>query len=518
MKMKKIVSTMGIALLATTILAACGGDKKESGSTGGSDSGTSEKPVMTIMSMFLEATAPSGDNELQDALEAHTGYDMKMTWVPNTNYADKMNITLAGDDIPKIMVASKTGSFIKSAENDAFWDLTDYLKDYPNLSQANPDVLRNSSINGRVYGVYRSRDIMRTSVFVRKDWLDNLNLEMPETTEDLYNVAKAFTENDPDGNGKDDTTGIIIPSWPGAINSSSPYDAIAVWFGAGNAWKDVDGNLEPSFTQPEYLESIQYVRDMVEKGYINQDFATLSADNWDDPILNGKGGIVIDTYSRAGSVNGKYAQAHPDEEGSFVEFTGNMKNADGNLYALPTDGYSSFLAIPKASVKSEDELKEVLTFLDKLNDKEAQILLNNGIEGKNFEVVDDKASALEGDEATTISNLQKCYAQIGMNVTTESLSYSAKQETPEKEAEYEHRLELMASDEESAVFNPAAPYVADTYVTKGVQLDQIIGDARIQYIAGQIDDKGWQAAIDQWKKQGGDDIISEMNELYQADK
>src|SRR5699024_11990284 len=86
---------------------------------------------------------------------------------------------------------------------------------------------------------------------------------------------------------------------------------------------------------------------MVEKGYSNSDYATLSADNWDDPILNGKGGIVIDTYSRAASINSKYAQSHPDEEGPFVEFTGNLKNADGQLNAMPTDGYSSFLAIPK---------------------------------------------------------------------------------------------------------------------------------------------------------------------------
>src|SRR5699024_9700109 len=261
MGMKKIVSTVGLTLLATTVLSACGGEKAE----GNSGNSSEEKDnVMTIMTMFLDATAPTGNNELQLALEEHTGYKMKVNWVPNTNYADKMNITLASDDIPKVMVASKSGSFIKSAENDAFWDLTDYLQDYPNLSQANPDVLQNSSVNGRVYGVYRSRDIMRTCVFVRKDWLENLNLEMPETTEDLYNLAKAFTENDPDGNGKDDTTGVVIPSWPGAINSSSPYDALAIWFGAGNAWKEVDGKLEPSFMQPEYLESIQFTRDMVE--------------------------------------------------------------------------------------------------------------------------------------------------------------------------------------------------------------------------------------------------------------
>ncbi len=42
----------------------------------------------------------------------------------------------------------------------ALWDLTDYLADYPNLSQSNEDVLRNSSVNGKVYGIYRKRDAM----------------------------------------------------------------------------------------------------------------------------------------------------------------------------------------------------------------------------------------------------------------------------------------------------------------------------------------------------------------------
>jgi hypothetical protein len=57
----------------------------------------------------------------------------------------------------------------------------------------------------REFGVYRARDAMRTAVNLRKDWLDKLGLEIPKTTDDLYEVAKAFTELDPDGNGVDDT-------------------------------------------------------------------------------------------------------------------------------------------------------------------------------------------------------------------------------------------------------------------------------------------------------------------------
>lgn len=45
---------------------------------------------------------------------------------------------------------------------------------------------------------------------IRQDWLDNLNLQAPQTTDELYTVAKAFTDNDPDQNGKNDTYGIQL--------------------------------------------------------------------------------------------------------------------------------------------------------------------------------------------------------------------------------------------------------------------------------------------------------------------
>ena len=56
-----------------------------------------------------------------------------------------------------------------------------------------------------MYGVFRLRDPMRTCTIVRKDWLDKVGMSMPKTTDDLYQLAKAFTTKDPNGDGKKDT-------------------------------------------------------------------------------------------------------------------------------------------------------------------------------------------------------------------------------------------------------------------------------------------------------------------------
>ena len=67
-----------------------------------------------------------------------------------------------------------------------------------------------------------------------------------------------------------------------------------------------------------------------------------------------------------------------------------------------------------------------------------------------------------------------------------------------------------------AVANPCYPFVSETYTAFGTQLDQIISDAAVQYIAGLIDEAGLQAAWDDWAAQGGDMITAEFNEAYHA--
>ena len=52
-------------------------------------------------------------------------------------------------------------------------------------------------------------------------------LDMPETLDDFYEVLKAFKEKDPDGNGKDDTYGMVVPKWMG-LGNGSPWDVSGI--------------------------------------------------------------------------------------------------------------------------------------------------------------------------------------------------------------------------------------------------------------------------------------------------
>lgn len=76
----------------------------------------------------------------------------------------------------------------------------------------------------------------------------------------------------------------------------------------------------------------------------------------------------------------------------------------------------------------------------------------------------------------------------------------------------------MLDNEDIVVANPAEAFLSEVYAKKGTQLDNIILDARIKYIVGQIDESGLDEAVELWRKTGGDDYIEEINQLYKDAK
>jgi len=76
--------------------------------------------------------------------------------------------------------------------------------------------------------------------------------------------------------------------------------------------------------------------------------------------------------------------------------------------------------------------------------------------------------------------------------------------------------EAKAYNAKIVVANPCEPLISATASSKGSQLAKIYEDARVQFICGQLDEAGWQAALKDWLSQGGQDIINETKVLYDA--
>ncbi len=497
---------LAAALAMTTALtvSACGGDEEQA---------TLDK--ITVMSRLF-GTAPDPNGELQQAVEKLIGKKLDISWVPNADYSDKLNVTLASNNIPDVMVADeKSPSFVRAAQAGAFWDLTDKLDKYPNLKPADERAGRNSSINGKIYGIYRVRPALRSAIVIRKDWLAKVGLPLPETVDDLYRIGKAFADQDPDGNGKKDTFGLIIPKWPGIYNSFSPYDAIETWFGAPNGWGERNGKLVPGFDTEEFVQANRWLKQWVDQGLVNRDFATLDSANWNDSFVQGKGGIIIDVNVRATDLIALFQQRNPKDIDK-VAMTGNLKRSDGQKFSLPFTGYNNVLAISKQRVRTEEQLTDVLQTLDKLQSPEGSALLTNGIEGRNYKLENGFAVQINQDDAkvkVVQNDVDKAFIQLGTRSSIGMTRYPPKFPDEVRQKLFEQRDTLTKEDLKTAVFNPALPVIAPTAVEKGQTLDLIIPDARIKFLSGQITEQQLRAEVKRWYDSGGTQVAQEVNDL-----
>ena len=110
-------------------------------------------------------------------------------------------------------------------------------------------------------------------------WLKELNLEVPTTTDEFYEVLKAIKGKDLNGNGKDDEVGLA-----GTFGRNKSYSNwfnglmnAFVYAGDPNFRVVTDGVVSMAYTTEEWREGLRYIRKLFEEGLIASE--TLTMDN-----------------------------------------------------------------------------------------------------------------------------------------------------------------------------------------------------------------------------------------------
>jgi putative aldouronate transport system substrate-binding protein len=328
-------------------------------------------------------------------------------------------------------------------------------------------------------------------------------------------MLTGFTYDDPDGNGKDDTYGLGVTSYAGT------WDIMQAWFGVPNGWGiDANGDLVPAALTEEYNNALKWFRKIYSEGLVNPDFDVIAGGDWDTLLLRagvaGSTADVVDRFRR----NQEYfeGQGIPSEH----MIIGAVDTGLG-LKTLPTAGYADILAISKQKVKTEEELKRVLQFLNDIMNAEMLNVITFGFEGISYKLDENGYAVHFTEEDKVAAGVELYNFKDGMN---QLLPYFQAPEEIEKTlttapATSEIRLMEAAIKIENAKYavpNPGASYTSKTYTEIAATIDPIIAEARIAYIKGTIDDVGLQEAKDRWLRSGGETVIKEMNELYHANK
>ncbi|WP_206074528.1 extracellular solute-binding protein [Antribacter gilvus] len=491
-----VAATAAIALTLT----ACGGGDEADGS-----GEVSTKDSITWMTMLHTATTPEADAGIEAELEKYTGLGIEMQWVPDASKDEKINAALASDSLPDLVsLTNITNTTVRQAmASGQFWDVQPYLADYPNLSKIPEATLESAKIDGGLYGVPYQKPVARYGVLVRQDWLDNLGLEVPHTIEDLTEVARAFSEDDPDGNGQDDTVGFYDRSESFLVG----FRSLAGYFGAGQHFEvNDDGEVVPSFTTESFKEAMEWYRGIHEKGWMNEEFVTVQKQNQKDGIAQGKGGIVVSGLFEAKNFHEAALAADPASPMAWALINDmTYDDVDRRILTDTNGGMGGWLAVPRSQITTEADLRVVLGFIDKLMDEEPFDLMTNGIEGVHYELDADGVVSML-DNSTWEQEVQP----FGSSRPSERVTVF------KTSNEYTNLAnELMAQNADYVVVNPAQSLTSKTYDTQWSTIQQQVNDAYNQYMVGQIEMADFEAVVEGLRGQGLDQVIAEFTESYE---
>jgi multiple sugar transport system substrate-binding protein len=146
--------------------------------------------------------------------------------------------------------------------------------------------------DGRVFAVPTSAQAH--VLFVRRDWREKLGLPPPRNWDDVAALAQAFTERDPDGNGRADTYGFVFPG--GTARGYAAWFISSFLFQAGGDFVSVqaDGKARGALASTAAATTLAFFRRLlcedktVQPGAINAD--TQEANR---AFLSGQAGIYL---------------------------------------------------------------------------------------------------------------------------------------------------------------------------------------------------------------------------------
>ncbi|CAM4498050.1 putative aldouronate transport system substrate-binding protein [Paenibacillus endophyticus] len=385
---KKYVFTVMAALLV--LLSACSNKGSEgnvantppASTNGGAEIadpfGKYEETITLTYGKEVDPTdksLPAGDtpedNQYSRYVKENLNIDTKVSWqaATGTNYNQKVNLAVSSNDLPDALVVKDTQlrAMVKAGQLE---DLTEAFEQYASPAIKNfmekTNGVSNEAVtfDGKMYAI-PSIQVQSDGVhqmWIRKDWLDKLGLEPPKTMDDLEKVAKAFVEQDPDGNGQKDTIAIAGQQngarlYANALESTNNTFGLDPIFGAykshpGYWLKDDAGNPVYGSILPETKEALAKLRDLYANGLIDKEIGIRKSAY--EPVVNGKAGIFFapwwmgygplpDAIKNDPQANWQAYLLPLDADGQFNAHMG----APSTLFVVVRKGYEH----PEAAIK-----------------------------------------------------------------------------------------------------------------------------------------------------------------------
>lgn len=335
-----------------------------------------------------------------DAAEQATGVHIEFTEVSMMNASEQFSLMCAANDMKDILggTGSYYGSTAGAIEEEIIIDLAPYAQEYMGnyltiLNDPQYEYYKEKAYNseGQLAEINSiSDDFKPTSgTQIRKDWLEALKLEVPETYEDWENVLTAFKDN------YGCTNALLLSGVTQMTNLVAGYGtagAAEAAMGSSSAVNmyQIDGVIKNGYQDDGYRAYLTMMHRWYQEGLLSKDFITASSDgsqnNTDGLILSGDSGI----WFSQGNFITQYEQQARVSEPEFAV----MGITDPYSPEFNPEKTTHFTAMGGGSAGGSGALsvstncKDVelaCKWMDYFWTEEGQLLCNYGIEGEGFE-------------------------------------------------------------------------------------------------------------------------------------
>lgn len=525
---QRTVSLTLFSLLASLLLAACGDATatqpaaattsaaagattaaQGAATTAAAATGPATELNLLIYPASTESGSPPADWFAYQVMKDKIGVNVKLNLLPAGADGDvKLSALAASNSLPDLMTfqSRNRSLFFKFVEQGLIAPVDTLIPMMPQRTKdrySDPDLTKLVSVDGKPYGFQQSADSQlykRYGLSIRQDWLDKLGLKAPTTLDEFMTVAKAFTEKDPDGNGKNDTYGFGATIISDGNNLGTYLDFIYGAYGEAGTWNLSDiNNVHLNVKDPNYQKATAYLRKLVEGKVIDPDWATMKQDDFRSRWKQGKYGMWVEDFSALSS-EPNYKAFDTTNPNGVVKFIAPPKGPDGKS-AMTTfvKAGSQFYVVSKKAMDA-GKFPAIAKLLEWSNTGEGYYILGFGKEGLNYKL--DASGKVTGDgidpKQHYLSKEQQPISQMKW------MSYKGSQD--ELRARYAaYKTQTGKSIDPLEFYNTAfnfpnqdaTPTQLIRPAANSADLGRYISEGLLQFALGQkpLDDASWKAYV-----------------------
>lgn len=444
--------------------------------------------------------------------------------------SERMSLMWASDDMPDVVTGGlpSLSAIEQYAPYGAVMAWNDLIEQYmPNFqTYMNPEVIESIRFaDGNIYyipSIYNN--CLEKGLYINQEWLDKLNLEMPNTPEEFYQVLVAFRDQDPNGNGLQDEipfSGEHI--WGDGLDS---LEGLFGAFGRPNGFQVEDGQVIYANVMDSCKEGTKFLRrlyteGLIDKEYFTQDITSFCAKAQSDPSTLG---CFISFVAAADSrcltvekwMSGEYAYLLPLQNEEGVRVYQDVQYTVSNCQLFMTS--------------SCENPETVAKWVDYMLDPEISMQIDQAPLGIGWTVDEDGAwwQVVEGPEGydstaawTSVNHLQQlpramdAYAKEAKGLVLMDPVGSINEDYHQRDAYYRQYCEFQeilpqvtSTQEESEILNEYLPDIEKYY--KETLANWITGNGDI--------DAEWDAYVERMSDLGLDEVLAVYQAQYERTK